>query len=218
MPKTTSKKRNASVSCGKATPGGPAEPCQTSLRTRRRAMLRNAARSAANAVACAAFICSPTARRQPSSRAAVSGAGGCSISFMSRSIPKRQSRRLGNLNGTTLRSPLPKLLSATRGKTGKAFPDSGTIARAKRMQAVLIGNPVRPFRSARLRPSRWWHWAPRVSARFLSPALTRPPRRKPLDRPPRRDRPKRHDDPSPCRSRSPGLWWKRSEMTFPDLK
>jgi hypothetical protein len=152
------------------------------------------------------------------SRAAVSGAGGCSISFMSRSIPKRQSRRLGNLNGTTLRSPLPKLLSATRGKTGKAFPDSGTIARAKRMQAVLIGNPVRPFRSARLRPSRWWHWAPRVSARFLSPALTRPPRRKPLDRPPRRDRPKRHDDPSPCRSRSPGLWWKRSEMTFPDLK
>jgi hypothetical protein len=92
----------------------------------------------------------PTARRQPSSRAAASGAGDCSISFMSRSIsPKhteRQSR--GSPQPEPSHATIAKLLLATRGKTGNAFPDSGTIARTKRTQVLLIGNPARSSRSA----------------------------------------------------------------------
>jgi hypothetical protein len=40
------------------------------------------------------------------------------------------------------------LLLATRGKTENAFSDSGTIARAMRMQVLLIGNPDQSSRSA----------------------------------------------------------------------
>ena len=43
---------------------------------------------------------------------------------------------------------IAKLLLATRGKTEIAFSDSGTIARAMRMQVLLIGNPVQSSRSA----------------------------------------------------------------------